>query len=510
MSDSLSGTQITPTITFNQVPANLVVPGDYIEIDTDYSNIGLLPVPARGLVIGQGRAAGIGTLGKIYSITAKGQAESLFGFATPVTDMVNAWLAANPGIPLDAVNVGPGTGSVVAAGGIAFSAAATIAGSQAIGVAGNRIAFTIEPTDTPAEMATNFMDAAYALMPAGQWPVAFAVVEGTPGEVAITAICAGAIGNCYDIRVDPALGDYTVPGVDIAITAMTGGEGVPEITAVLAAIATTWYTDAVTCFTDTAQTLAALQPALIERAGPINPLDTYVTIAWTGTQGQLAGLMSQDVNCEYLVALGVQNPQQPPWVWAASLSAVAAAALLDDPARQLKTLVLPGVIAPAPADRIMYEEQAALLTDGIATFDVAPDGSVILQRVVTTYTESADGAPDTSWQDVMTPRVMTRIRYDWTQYLKLVYPRNKLADDGSVAAEYDPSVATPTRLKNAWAARSMLYEKQGWIENSAETAQQAIFVRDANNRNQVNAQMPVQVLGNLMINAQQLVFDAGV
>jgi len=397
---------------------------------------------------------------------------------------------------------------VAAAGGLLFGGAATTVATQAIGVAGNRVTFTISPGDTPAEMATNCIAAAEAIQNAPNWPVTFAT-NSTAGKVAITSIVAGATGLEYDIRANTALGDTTVPGVTIAATQMTGGTGVPELTAVLTAIANTWYTDIVCCFTDPAQTLAALQPALISRAGPMNPLDSTVYIGWDGTQGAMAALIGEGVNSQYVVAIGMTNAQQPTWVWAGSLAGVAAFNLMNDPARQLLGLTLPGVIAPAPADRMMYQEQQAQLAEGIATWDVAPDNSVILQRVVTTYTESPLGVLDTSWQDLMTSKVMTRIRYDWTNYLKLIYPRNKLADTGSLAAAYDPNVATPLTIDNAWAARCQLYEKVGWIINSATTAAAATFVRDPNNRNQVDANMPIQVIGNLMINAMQLVLDVG-
>jgi phage tail sheath gpL-like len=369
------------------------------------------------------------------------------------------------------------------------------------------VTFTIEPTDTPADMATNFIAAAAALRNTPSLPLVL-TTNGTAGEVLCTSRVAGAVGNEYDIRANPALGDVTVPGVTITVTQPTGGEGVPGIEGVLSAITTTWYTDIFTCFTDTAQTLADLQPVLIERNNPVNPVDSVAWIAWEGTQGQLATLVGEGVNSQFVVAMGVTNPPQPTWIWSASMAAVAAFALMNDPARQLQRLTQPGVIAPAPADQMQFEEQQALLAAGIATFDVAPDNSVTIQRAVTTYTENPLGVPDTSWQDVMSVKVMSRIRYDWAAYRKLIYPRNKLSDDNSVASQYDQTIATPKRLANSWAARCLVYEKAGWIEDAASLAQQAVFIRDANNRNQIDASIPINVLGNLMVMAQQLVFTA--
>ena len=108
----------------------------------------------------------------------------------------------------------------------------------------------------------------------------------------------------------------------------------------------------------------------------------------------------------------------------------------------------------------------------------------------------------------MTPQVMSRIRYDWRNYLSLTYPSNKLADDGSVAAEYDDTVVTPARMRGSWAARCKLYERQGWIENSATTVAASVFVRDATDRNRMNARQQIRIIGNLMVLAGALEFQA--
>ena len=67
-----------------------------------------------------------------------------------------------------------------------------------------------------------------------------------------------------------------------------------------------------------------------------------------------------------------------PWQWAASLAGVACFYLTNDPARQLRTLALPGIVGPEGPDRFTPSEQDLLLRDGISTFDVGPDGTVTL------------------------------------------------------------------------------------------------------------------------------------
>jgi phage tail sheath gpL-like len=508
MSDSLGDdlTQaIVPTITFSQIPANQQVPGNYVEIGADYTNMGLLPFPARVLVVGQMKTGSPATAGKIYQILQPGQGAQLFGAPSEVADLITAYSGTNTGIPIDAVGVAPATGGAAATGTITFSAASSVASQQAFGVAGSRVVMVVEPGDTDAIMAANFIAAAEAVAALISLPVVFTNPAG--GEVLITAAYTGVLGNAIDIRANPANNDITPPGLTFAIAPMTGGTGVPPLTGVLAAIASTWYTDIVIGWNDNAS-IGALAEYLQQQDNAMVAMDGVGYTVWTGTQGQIAAL-GNGINSKFVCGLGVTNPQNPWWVIAGSLLGVAALALMNDPARQLRGLVLPGIIAPAQSDQMMEQEQQALLLDGIATYQATQEGSLAIQRLVTTYVTSVLGVPDQAWQDVMSTKVLSRIRWDWRNYVSLTYPNRKLADDGSLAAEYDPNIVTPKRLRGAWAARSRLYEQAGWIENSEALAQASTFVRDPNNRNRVNCQLKVQVIGNLMITGTQLLFEAG-
>jgi len=190
---------------------------------------------------------------------------------------------------------------------------------------------------------------------------------------------------------------------------------------------------------------------------------------------------------------------------AAALAGVAAFQLADDPARQLRGLALPGIAAPAPADRFDETEQDLLLRAGISTVTIDADGTVRLDRVVTTHGAAGDTARP--WLDIMVPKTLSRIRWDWASYVSQLYPRHKLADDGSPAAVATAAVVTPRRMHGSWAARCQLYEREGWIEGAAETVAQSRFERDASDRNRMNASQQVRVIGNLIVLAAALEFQ---
>jgi phage tail sheath gpL-like len=148
-----------------------------------------------------------------------------------------------------------------------------------------------------------------------------------------------------------------------------------------------------------------------------------------------------------------------------------------------------------------------LLRQGISTWNRLADGSVVLERVITAYKVSTLNVPDPAWLDIMVPKTMTRIRYDWAVYVTLLYPRHKLANDDSPAANNNDAVVTPRRMLGSWASRCKLYERQAWIEDVTRTVSESRFERDASDKNRLNGQQQVLIIGNLMVLAAALEFQ---
>jgi phage tail sheath gpL-like len=504
MSQSISPTS-QQTISFNEIPYNLQVPGSFFEVRPNYSQSGLVGYPAKGLIIGQMLAAGSAKPNVSYPLYSAKQAATLFGAGSVAANMAAFWIAANPYTSIDIMGVPDAGESVHAVGSIVITGTATASGTLAVYIAGNRIAVGVAAGDTAAAIATNLFEDIGALP--DPTVIGATPANGTPGTVGLTAFHGGTLGNQIDIRTNYQQGDITPAGVTVTITAMATGATDPTITAALGAIATTWYTDIVTPWNDTTN-VGALEAALETRYMAMGKLDSVAYGVITGaSQGAIISAKGA-LNSRFRSLIGVQNAPQPSWIWAAAFAAIGAYYLAADPARQLKGLVLPGILAPAGADQFDLDEQQAFLAGGISTFTVQTDGTVALQRVVTEYLLNPDGIPDTAWHDIMTPRVCSRIRYDWIGYVDLTYPRCKLAPDGSLAAEYDPTVVTPSRMKSSWAGRSKIYEQNGWIVNSSVTAAASVFQINANNKNRLDADQTINIIGNEMILAGVIEFAA--
>lgn len=490
----------TIALSFEEVPYDWRVPGTYVEIRPTYSNLGVLGYPTRVLLIGQKLAAGSAPAAVPQRITRADQAPALFGNGSVLAEMVQAFRAANQTNDVYAVALADPGGGVQAAGNLVLSGSPTAAGTLAVYIGGQRVAVNVAAGAVVADIATALRTAI------GAKPSLPVTAGGSAGTVSLTAKHAGVVGNSIDLRLNRLAGEATPPGLSVAVTQLTSGAGSPDIASVLTAIAAEWFTDIACAFTDTAN-LNLLVADLATRYQAMGRQDAHAYVGLKGSFGTLSSAGAAR-NSPHLTIIGADNAPTSPWAWAASLAGVGAFHLTNDPARQLRSLALPGIIGPDPADRFTLTEQDLLLRDGISTFDVGTDGTVRLSRVITTYQTAPLGADDEAWLDIMVPKTLSRIRYDWASYVSLVYPRHKLTDDGSPAAEYSDSVVTPRQMHGAWSARCALYERAGWIEDATRTVAESLFQRDPDDRNRLEARQRIRIIGNLMVLAASLQFEA--
>jgi phage tail sheath gpL-like len=497
---------VTPGgIIFNEIPYTWKVPGQYMEVKAAINENAVLPFPAHLAVMGQMYATGVqATPGVAYPIYNGAQADALFGRGSQLAKMCRRAIKANPYTPIDAIGIADATGSTKAAGAIAVAGTATAAGTHALYFGGVRVAVGVSAGDTPAVQAANI----YAALQQQAMPGFESLPSLTPSytsgsSVALTCAHGGTLGNQIDIRTNAQRGDMTPAGVTVTITPLAGGATDPttSIATALSGISA-WYTDVVFAWTDTTNT-GVFSNWLIGRYGAMVKLDVQGYVVTSGTYGTL---LTYAPNCKYLSVLPVQNPLSPSWETAASYGAACCYSTAQKPSLQMKTVPLPGIVAPAAADQFTIQEQEVLLNAGFSTYYVDSTGTVYLQRVTTSYRTDPGGIPNTSWFDLQSTKVPTRVRYDWDNYIGELYPRNNLTNDGTVAAAYDPDAVTPGMLKASWAGRSAVYEQNGWIQNSAVTAANSSFTIDPNDGNRVNARQQIQIMGNLIVLAGSLEF----
>ncbi len=505
----LASTPIAAVPNFTEIPVNWRVPGNYMEIKPAVNLNALMEFPAKGFLAGQmyttGSSAGNATPGVEYLIYSASQANTLFGAGSMLATMCAAWLLVNPYTPLYAIAVADAAGSAKASGTVTIAGTATAPGTLAMRFGGVRVTTPVNIGDTAAEVAANLY-AQLQLQGQSGYPYLPSLVPSYVAAAAVVTLTAGhggTLGNMIDIRLDTETGDVVPAGLTVTIAAMAGGATDPE--AAIAAMVSSWsrwYTDIGWPWIDPTN-LGVLTSYLATSYGAMIQRDAQAYISYDGSYG---AALAFEPNSQFISCLPVQNSVTPPWIVAATFAGACCYQTAQQPALQLKNVALPGIVAPASADQFSPDERQALLEAGHSTFNVDDTGNVSLERVVTTYRTDAGGARNNAYFDLNTTKVPTRVRYDWDLYVGEVYPRNMLCADGSIAADYNENAVTPRMLKTSWTARSLVYEKAGWIQNSATTAAASSFSIDANDGNRVDAAQQIQIMGNLIVLAGQLQF----
>lgn len=493
-------------VQFSEIALDLLEPGVFAEIAPNNRLIGVLPYPTKNLIIAQKLATGTLPPATLRQITRPDEAIALLGRGSIGVEQVKAFFKNNKSQPVYLMAMADAGGAVKATG--KFTFAGTIPTQSVVlyfRVGCRQVRITCLSTDTLASLATKLAAAITADLDMTVTAVSAAA------DVNITARHGGEVGNEIDLRVDTNA--QPLPdGLTCTVTAMSGGSGNPVLQTALDAVSNTWITD-LTCPWNDATNLAALAAWLSARYTATSKLDVH---GFVGKRGIFSALTTWGnlTNCPQLSLVGLKAPRSSTWEVAAAMMGVCAFNLSNDPSRQLRTLALVGVDAGDPIDQFIDTEQDLLLRNGISTLDQLSDGTVVLSRVITTYKTNALGIADRSWLDIMTVKTLSRIRYDWSGYVQLNWPRAKLmADEADASFAYNPdindtSVVTPRRMKASWAARCSLYGKEkGWIVDVKRTVQESVFEINADDRNRMDARPQVRIIGNLIIFANRIEFQ---
>ena len=488
---------------FDEIPLDWRVPGADLEIRPTYTEKGLFDYPARGLIVTQKLATGTAEDGRLYQITKPGDGTALCGAGSIGEAMVRTARYANRFSDIWLLALPDDDTGTAATGKIVFDNALG-SGAIAFYIGGQRVRIVVTETMTAVERAAALV-AAIGDDPA--MPVIAAQgVDPADNEVLLTARHKGETGNDIAIKIGLQADEVLPVGALVTVTAMSGGAGNPDITDAIDYINEQKFDAIAFPWTDDAN-LVVLAEELRVRFTAMSRLDGHAYAGLSGTFGALT-TKGAVTNSPHMTLVGAAASITPPWVWGASLMAVALFHLTQDPARQLRTLQLPQVTASDPADQFSELEQNLLLRAGISTWTAGDDRSVYLSRVITTYKKTALGVDDSAWLDVNVPATVSRIRYDWRATMATNYPRHKLAEDGSIAEAYSKVVATPRKVRATWAGRCHIYGREGWVRDVKRTLESSTFMIDPNNKDQMLAKQRVNVIGNLIRFNGVLEFEA--
>ena len=426
-------------------------------------------------------------------------AKLFFGEGSMLERMVARFLDGNTTQQLWAAAVPRPAAGLKAAGSIAIATQQSQSGILTVYIAGQKLQVTVYQTDTPAMVAANLAAAINALT---TLPVTAAVDGTVTSKVNLTCRWHGLTGN--DITVVPnylgANGGEVMPlGMTLAIVAMAGGAGTPDFTAVISAIQAKEFVNVAMPYADT---------------GSLQSWDAEIgfgpTGRWSYVRQQYAWVYNfrRDTYAGMLVwGLGVNSPvistgalevasPTPVWEWTAAYCAQGSGALLDDPARPLQTLELPGCL-PAPIDQQFSQAQRNnLVNSGLAVFGVAPSGNAMILREQMQYQRNQYAQADTAFAKLTTLSSLREFLLRMRQAITSKYPRHKLGID---SVNYGPGqkIMTPSLAKAELVALARKGEYDGLIQNVPAFKKNLIVEIDDNDPDRLNVLAAPQLMGQL-------------
>jgi phage tail sheath gpL-like len=387
-------------IPFTQIPRALLVPGQYQEIDNSLA--GSVGDIKKALIVAYKSGAGTAPAGVPIRVLSDLRAASLFGFGSPAAILAKTFLGLNKIEECWVLPVDPPAAATPWQKSYTVSVTTAQQGAAGIVVNGQRIdAAAIAAGATPGGIAA----AIVARINSDLWlPVE--AEAGAGGEFTIKSVAAGAGGNFNSVIIESE-----AHGVTITESAAVPGTQTADIAPLLSALGSVRYNYIISDFSDP-DNISALGEELTSRFSALRQIGGRAFIALAGEIGSTSepGTVlgqASDVNNPHIVLVPRLTDPRLPGVWAVRWAAIACRILADDPAANTYDLTVTGLSASVDVD---MDTRQALLAAGVATYRLDASGNVLIERLVTSYTENTDGGRDTSFLDIQVTETVDAVR----------------------------------------------------------------------------------------------------
>ncbi|MCU6238330.1 phage tail sheath subtilisin-like domain-containing protein [Morganella morganii] len=479
------------TVPFATIPQNLRTPLFFVEFDNSMANTAT--ATQRTLLIGQMLDGAAGKDSMPERITSGTQAAERFGRGSMLHTEADAYFRNDTAGEVWALPLADDEKQTAAAGKLKITSAANDTGVISLYIAGIRVQMAVVATDSAEAIATGLTT---VINRNANLPVTAEAEEDT---ISLTAKNKGAHGNGIDIRLNyrgQMGGENTPSGFEMTITAMSGGNGSPDLLNGLANLKDRSFDFIVNPYTDTAS-LDVVKTFLADRWAWDKQLYGHSYGVITGTYGQLADF-GEKRNDQHASLLGVNGSPSPDYQWGAAYTGAITQSLRNDPGRPLQTLVISGVLPPDDTSILELTERNNLLHSGISTFTVDDDGTVRVENIITTYQKNAYGDNDDSYLQVETLYLLMFVsRYLRTQVTSK-FGRMKLAEDGTRFAP-GAAIVTPNVIKAELIAQYGFLEFNGHVQDAKGFAKGLKVERNSQNPNRVDVLWTGTLINQLRI-----------
>lgn len=483
-------------ISFNEIPDTLRIPFSYTEIDGSQAVRGVQPDAQKALIIGQKLASGTATVERLVQVRSEGEARVLFGAGSLLHMMCKFYLLNNKWTEMWAIPLNDASAGAKAAGKFTFTGPASAAGSVCVYIGGVRAAAAVASGDTATAIATAITAAINAN---ADLPVD---ATASSGEVALSFKHKGTVGNSLDLRINYN-GESLPTGVACTITAMSSGTTDPDIQDAIDVFGDETWDAIIHPYSDTSN-LTALRTELDARWAATNQRSGHAYGAVDKSYADLASF-GNALNSKQLTFVGITKCPTPTWCISAAIGGIVTFYSPIDPARPLQTLVLQGVLPPDKSDQLDDAERNLLLYDGISTLKINAGGDVQIERLITTYKTNSNGVADPAFLDVEPKLTLTRLRKEHNANILRVFPRHKVANDGTRFAP-GQQILTPSIFAAFVLGEFSDWESRGWVEGFEQFKAELIVERNSSDPCRLDTLMKPDLVNQLRVFGTKIAF----
>jgi phage tail sheath gpL-like len=402
--------------------STILVPGVFVTVDNSIANTAL-GGPFKTVIFGQKTAGGTATAETLVQVFSEADAKEKFGVGSILANMFSEWFKNNASNEVYAIALDDAVGTSNTAT-FTITGTASATGTIYAYINGVRVMASVASGDTATVVGDSLEAAINANV---DLPV---TASNSTGTVTITYKNDGTIGNQLDARLNVNEGESTPAGLTNVAAVQSIGATDPDINDAIAALPDEVFNLIVNPYTD-ATSLTALDTELTRRWGNTVQLDGHAINAFGGTSSAVV-TKGDALNSEHFTFMDSgKSTMVPPYLVAPEVGGRMAFSADADPARPFRTLQITGMVGDDPSDRRTFTEKQSILSAGIGTHNVQNDSTVVVDRLVTTYKTNAVGAVDTSYQNTNTMFNLSFMRQSFKTRMLSLYPRHKLADDGT-------------------------------------------------------------------------------
>jgi len=481
------------SVSYPNIPSTLRVPLFWAEMDNSEANTTQDSGPS--LLIGFASTDSTIAKNQLTIMPSAALAGKVAGRGSQLARMVAKYRAIDPFGELWVIAVDEPEGDV-ATGTLTITGNAQASGTLSLYIGASRVQAAVVTGDAPTAIAATL---AAVINANADLPV---TAGAAAGVVTLTARHKGLTGNDIPLLMNyyGTIGSENMPdGVNVAITAMAGGTGAPDLSGTVAAMGDEPFDFIGTPFSDSAS-LATIALEMNDSSGRWSYARQLYGHVYTAKIGTLSDLVAfgGTLNNQHITVAGYETGVQTAADELVALRTARNAVFIrNDPARPTQTGELTGALPALAGNRFTLTEQQSLLMHGIAT--AYSEGGVLrIQRDITTYKQNAYGVADNSYLDSETLHTSAYVIRQLKSIITSKYPRHKLANDGT---RFGPgqAIVTPAVLKGEMCASYRTMERAGIVENFELFKEHLVVERNVSDPTRVDVLFPPDYVNQLRV-----------